>query len=43
MRELLKERGILFTTPADLEIVRDIKEKLSYVVSNFDEAVKESE
>jgi len=40
MRELLYER---FMTPVDLEIVRDIKEKLCYIVSDFDEAIKESE
>jgi actin len=41
--ELLKERGLSFTTAAELEIVRDIKEKMCYVVGKFDEAMKESD
>ena len=43
LREILKERGLSFTTPAELEIVRDIKETICYVVSNYDEAMKEAE
>ena len=43
LRSLLKERGVSFTTPAEMEIARDIKERLCYIVhSNFDSALKES-
>lgn len=43
LRQLLGRRGYSFTTAAELEIVRDIKEKMCYVVNNYDEAIKESE
>ena len=43
LRQLLDKRGYKFTTAAELEIVRDIKEKMCYVVNNYDEALKESE
>ncbi len=43
LRQLLAKRGYSFTTAAELEIVRDIKEKMCYVVNNFDEALKESD
>lgn len=43
LRQLLAKRGYSFTTAAELEIVRDIKEKMCYVVNNYDEAIKESE
>lgn len=37
------ERGLSLTTPAELEIVRDIKERMCYVVGEFDNAMKEAE
>jgi len=43
LRELLSERGLSLTTPAELEIVRDIKERMCYVVGEFDNAMKEAE
>jgi actin-related protein len=43
LREILKERGLSFTTPAELEIVRDIKETMTVVVSDFGEAMKDAE
>ena len=35
LKEILMERGLKLTTPADIEIVRDIKETQTHVVGDF--------
>lgn len=42
LRKLLLAKGYNFTTPAELEVVRDIKETFCYVVGDFDAAEKEA-
>ena len=42
MAKLLTERGIIFTCNAELEIIRDIKEKLCFVALDYETALKES-
>ena len=43
MQKLLSERGYSFTTSAEKEIVRDIKEKLAFVSTDFDDDLDRAE
>jgi actin len=42
MAKLLTERGYNFTSSAEMEIVRDIKEKTSFVAVDYEAALKQA-
>ena len=43
LQKILDDTGYKFTTNAEIEIVRDIKEKMCYVVNDYDNSLKEAE
>ena len=43
LQKILDQRGYSFTTNAEIEIVKDIKEKMCYVVNDYEAAMQEAE
>lgn len=42
LQSLLKEKNLNFSTAAEMDIVKDIKETMCYVVGDYDAAMKEA-